>query len=179
MYPKQIVQTALSLAFIIFLIGAASAQTPREVPSHFSVYLFLLESCKISQAYTDRIAELSLQYSNDSTRFVGLFPNPVSTAETVYRFQQKYSLPFECTVTGDLQKAIALGVKITPEVVVYDERKEQILYQGRIDNMFESVGQRRRVITTSELADALQAIQHNNSIVIARTEAVGCFLPRQ
>jgi hypothetical protein len=179
MCPKQIVRIALSLTFILFLVEAIAAQTAKEVPSRFSVYLFLLESCKISQAYTDRIADMSMQYSNDSTRFIGLFPNPVSTAETVHRFRQKYGLPFECTEAGALQKASALGVKVTPEVVVYDERKAQILYQGRIDNMFESVGQRRRVVTTSELADALQAIQHHKPIVIARTEAVGCFLPGQ
>lgn len=167
-----------ALFVLLLLPGILVSQVVKVIPESYRVYFFLLEDCKISQAYVTRIKEISMQYQSDSIVFVGLFPNPVSTAETVQRFQRKYKLPFKCTETGALQKAREFDVRVTPEVVVYDERKAELLYQGRIDNMFEAIGQRRRVVTTSELADALLAIQRNEAIPFVRTEAVGCLLPK-
>lgn len=64
----------------------------------FTVYLFLLEDCKVTQAYTDRLAEIHHRYSGDSIGFVALFPNPISSDSTVSAFQQKHGLAFPCTV---------------------------------------------------------------------------------
>jgi hypothetical protein len=66
-------------------------------------------------------------------------------------------------------------VKVTPEVVVYNVTRDSIYYQGRIDNLFERVGQRRQVVTSHELEAALYCIQHNKPVPIPRTTAVGCF----
>jgi hypothetical protein len=67
-------------------------------------------------------------------------------------------------------------VTVTPEVVVFDETAGRVLYQGRIDNLFERVGKRRRVVTLHELKDALDAIRNNIPVPVARTTAVGCLL---
>ena len=141
----------------------------------FTVYLFLLEDCKITQAYTDKMQELHREYAGDSIGFVGYFPNPVSEDSTILDFKNKYQLPFHCTRTGAYEKAKAFGVQITPEVVLYNETRQTVLYQGRIDNMYERVGQRRRVITSHELAAALHAVRNAQAIPIPRTLAVGCF----
>ena len=66
--------------------------------------------------------------------------------------------------------------KVTPEVVVYDEDNEKVIYKGRIDNQFVRVGRRRQVLTSQELKDVLAALQNEESIEISSTDAIGCFI---
>lgn len=77
-----------------------------------------------------------------------------------------------------MSKAIDFGVSVTPEVVVYDETTGQVRYQGRIDNLFERVGKRRRVVSSHDLRDALLALREGREVARSRTTAVGCLLPR-
>ena len=159
-------------ALFAFWIGSV-APSPKD---SYQVYLFLLEDCMITQAYTDKLQEIHDKYESGNIRFTGYFPNPVSTDSTMQSFVQKYNLPFPCTMAGAYDLAKCYGVTVTPEVVVYNETRDSVYYQGRIDNLFERVGQRRVVVTSSELEAALKAIQNNKPVTIPRTTAVGCFL---
>jgi len=160
----------LCILLLFILPGLLRAQT-----DSFTVYFFLLEDCKITQAYTDKMQEIYREYAGDSIGFVGYFPNPVSEDSTIQDFKNKYQLPFNCTRTDAYAKAKGFGVQITPEVVLYNETRKTLLYQGRIDNMYERVGQRRRVVTSHELAAALYAIRNAQPVPIPKTNAIGCF----
>lgn len=154
---------------------AVSLGQPAGTSDQYRVYLFLLEDCKITQAYTDKIKYLYQTFAGDSIHFSGYFPNPVSADTTMQAFIEKHQLPFSCARAGAYELARRFDVTVTPEVVVYNETRDSVYYQGRIDNLFERVGQRRQVITSHELEAALYCIQHNKSIPIPRTTAVGCF----
>jgi hypothetical protein len=154
---------------------ATAQDSPRD---SFTVYFFLLEDCKITQAYTDRIGEIYQQYHGDSIGFVGLFPNPISTDSSATAFREKYGLPFACTTLLAAETAEKMGVSVTPEVVLFNETKHKTLYQGRIDNLYERLGERRSVVTSFELEAALHAVRHFREVPIPRTRAVGCFLPK-
>jgi hypothetical protein len=168
---KNIVLTSA----ILLLAFAASAQKR----DSFTVYLFLLEDCKITQAYTDRLIEIQAKYAGDSIGFVAFFPNPISNDSTVAGFREKYHLPFTCTVRQAAEKAGLLGITVTPEVALVNENTQKTLYQGRIDNMFERVGERRQVVTSFELEAALHAVRHCKEVPIPRTQPTGCFLPKR
>jgi hypothetical protein len=142
----------------------------------FKVIFFLLEDCKITQAYTDKLQDIHGKFATDSILFTGFFPNPVSKDSTIQAFVTKYQLPFKCTRTGASKMAKRFSITVTPEVVVYNESRDSVYYQGRIDNLFERVGQRRQVVTANELEEALSCIQQNRPIAVPRTAAVGCFL---
>ncbi|MEL6636168.1 MAG: hypothetical protein AAFW73_18915 [Bacteroidota bacterium] len=142
----------------------------------YEVYLFLLEDCKITQAYTDELRSLHQKFSCDSIRFTGFFPNPVSEEASMRAFVDRHELPFACTRQAAYPTAVRFGVSVTPEVVVYHPARDSVYYQGRIDNLFPRVGQRRQVVTTHELRAALDSIRAHRAIAVARTEAVGCFL---
>jgi hypothetical protein len=161
---------------ILCLVGLTSKA---QQPDTIGVYIFLLEDCNISQAYTHRLADLQRQFGKDSIRFVGLFPNPLSNEGSVRAFQEKYRIPFSLSSMGATEKARDLGATVTPEVVVVRESSQTVLYQGRIDNMFERVGKRRRVVTSHDLELALEAIRANRKIPVSRTEPIGCFIPQQ
>lgn len=179
--PKaQAVRSMKSLTiFLMVLIGRVlpiSGQPPVSSGHTFWVYLFLLEDCKITQAYTDKLRSLHSSFACDSIRFEGFFPSPVSTDSTMQAFVAKHRLPFPCTRSGAYAMAKRFGVSVTPEVVVYNETIDSVYYQGRIDNLYERVGQRRQVVTSHELEAALYCIQHCKPISVPRTVAVGCFL---
>jgi len=146
------------------------------IQDSFTVYLFLLEDCRITQAYTDDLEGLYRKYSNDSIAFQGCFPNPISQDSTLAAFVKKYGLSFPCRIEGTYSLAKMLGVTVTPEVVVYNHSRMEVVYQGRISNLFEHIGKRRRVVTSLELRDALEAIIAHKPVPVPRTIAVGCLL---
>jgi len=47
-------------------------------------------------------------------------------------------------------------VKVTPEAAVFNTKRE-LVYHGRIDNLYQDFGKARRAATTHELADAIEA----------------------
>ena len=167
---------SLILLFTLNNVGIAASGAVEPKPERFTVYLFLGEECIISQQYTLLIKRLYKEYGHEKLSFVGLFPNPSSSKEKMELFEKKYGLGFEMKLDG-LQKMMdRFGVRVTPEVVVFNERKKEVVYQGRIDNTFFRVGKRRTVTTTSELEDVLAAINKGQKIIPKRTEAVGCFI---
>ena len=161
------------------LIGLSFGSATAQGQQRFTVYLFLLEDCKITQAYTDRLTELYAAYACDSIAFAGLFPNPLSSDSTAAEFQHRYAIPFSCTTRQAAELADSFAVRVTPEVVLYNQTEGRVLYQGRIDNLFERVGERRQVVTAHELESALQSVRNRETISVARTQAVGCLLPKR
>ena len=116
------------------------------------------------------------KYSNEKVTFIGLFPNPSSNETKISAFKEDYQLAFELKVDGMQQMMDRFGVRVTPEVVVFNDEKEEVIYQGRIDNMFFRVGKRRTVTTTSELEDVLESIKNDSIKEFSKTDAVGCFI---
>lgn len=165
--------------FFILLVLIVPVQEGRcDVPDseRYTVYLFLGEECIISQQYTLLLKRLHSEYANSELNFIGLFPNPSSNLEKMAKFQEQYALPFELKLDPLQHKMDEFQVKVTPEVVVFDRLKIEVLYQGRIDNTFFRVGKKRTITTTSELEDVLVSIKEKQPIVSPKTIAVGCFI---
>ena len=164
----------LSFAFAIQPAVIAKDHTP--TPDSITVYIFLHESCRISQYYTLPLIELHDEFANKHTQFVGIFPNTSSKIDNIEAFKVKYNIPFDLQTDYDKVKTEQFGATVTPEVIVYNETQQQILYKGRIDDAYARVGKRRQVTSTSELKDALTAIANNRPIKVTETEAIGCFI---
>ena len=75
----------------------------------------------------------------------------------------------------DAEQKVAkkFGAKITPEVVVVG-KEGNVLYQGRINDLYLSPTKRQREVTKTDLRDALAAIREGKPVDVARTEAMGC-----
>ncbi len=169
------------LASIILGAGAENANSQIRIGrADFAVYIFLSEDCPISQSYTLVLKELHQNYAKAGFDFIGIFPNASSTQESMLSFQRNFALPFPVKLDNANKISRSLGARLTPEVFVVDKASNKVLYQGRIDNAFFKLGQRRSVITTHELQEALEALKRKQPIAIAKTEAVGCFItPRK
>jgi len=120
--------------------------------------------------------ELHEEYASDAVAFVGLFPNHFSTESGIRNYKEKYSIPFPLKREYFQTKTKLFGATITPEVVVYNESKKQILYQGRIDDSYYKIGRRRQVITTNELEDVLSSITKGEKPKVESIKPIGCFI---
>lgn len=167
--------------FVLFMLclGLQNSVTAKQTtpkPDSITVYIFLHESCIISQYYTLPLTKLSEEFSDENIQFVGLFPNKSSKYYKIQKFKKAYHIPFDLKSDHDKIKTKQFGATITPEVVVFNETQKEILYKGRIDDAYARVGKRRLLTSSSELKDALTAISTNQPIAVKETKAVGCFI---
>lgn len=164
------------LIICVFAIFFAPELFAKTATDSITVYIFMREDCKICQNYSLKWQELHQDYSNDSIRFVGVFPNFSSKPKKIEAFKEKYQIPFD--FVHDYFKTLTLrfGATVTPEVVVFNHNEGKVLYKGRTDNSYFRVGKRRTITTTSELKDALEAITNGQTVEVPETTAIGCFI---
>ena len=112
--------------------------------------------------------------------FYGIFPNQsLSNKKTREDFGRKYELTFP--LVGDSMQKLTtqFNAEITPEVVVWDNEKQIIIYRGKIDNSFEAIGKRRTIVTEHYLQKAFENWLNGKSELNKNTEPVGCFIQKQ
>lgn len=163
------------LALLAGLLLAARP-APRPQPT---VYVFLEETCPISQQVTLPLRELHRQYAAQGVRFVGVFPARTATAASLAAFGRTYALPFELRLDPGLALTRRLGATITPEAVVLAADGRSILYRGRLDDQYTALGERRTVSQHHELAEALADHAAGRPVATPSAPAVGCFIELQ
>ncbi len=149
-----------------------------ESAEHYSVYIFMAESCRICEYYSIQLRELHEEYADEGLDFYGVFPNRKSSLETVTAYKEKYDLPFEMIVDRSQEITERYDARVTPEVVVVEDESQAVIYKGRIDDAYYRVGRRRQVSQTSELRDVLEALRSEQSSSIEWQEAIGCVITR-
>jgi thiol-disulfide isomerase/thioredoxin len=160
--------------FVLLAVFFLTSSTP--LKDLHLVYVFLGEECTIAQDYTPKLRELHDQYAGKEVQFVGIFPNNYSTTESMKAFKEEHQLPFSVELDKAHLKVYKFKIKYTPEIVVYNVKDQKVVYQGRIDNSYFGLGQKRAVTTTSELADVLQSITEKKDTEFESKRPVGCFL---
>ena len=182
-YKKLILLATLVVGS--FYIGRSSTlikilptiiEAPIPKPDSVTVYLFFRIDCKICEYYTNDLEKLHEQYKEDKISFVAVFPNFMDKPPAIEQYRKKYSLPFQAKTDYFKKLTKKFNATVTPEVVVYNETKETILYQGRIDNTYYKLGRKRGVTTSSELATVLERHTNGVPISVEFTKAVGCFI---
>ena len=141
-----------------------------------TVHVFLKENCPISRYHTKTLSQLYLRYAKSSIVFRGYVSSSKATKQSVAVFKAKFKIPFAIEPDSSLSKAHHLRAKVTPEVVVLD-RDGKTLYRGRIDNTYADFGKRRRVTTSHDLRDFLEALAKGEAVEPKSTEAIGCLIP--
>ncbi|MDQ2792988.1 MAG: redoxin family protein [Bacteroidota bacterium] len=160
----------LLLLFFLELLGEAGP-APRA-----TVYVFLAETCPISQAATLPLRELHARYGARGVRFVGVFPARETTPAGLAAFAKTYQLAFSLQADAGHQLTRRLHARVTPEAVVVAADGRTVLYQGRLDDAYAGLGQHRAVTNHHELAEALAAVAAGQPVAVPRTEPVGCFI---
>ena len=142
-----------------------------------SVLIFITHDCPISNAYSPELSRLRNEYEEKGFKMMLIYVDPDASTEGIKVHLKEYSLVGYTAIADPTHRLVkATGATVTPEVAVVLP-DGSISYRGRIDNMYPALGQRRRVITEKDLRNALNAIIENKPVKIARTQAVGCYMP--
>ena len=151
--------------------GVGAGPAPRA-----TVYVFLADTCPISQAATLPLRELHTRYASRGIRFVGVFPAGATTPAVLADFTKTYQVPFPLQADAGHRLTRQLHARVTPEAVVLAADGRTVLYQGRLDDAYAGLGQHRPVTRHHELADALAAVVAGRPVAVPRTEPIGCFI---
>lgn len=165
-----------ALVVSLLIIIQALAVNGQSYSDHISVNFFLLDECRISQNISGEINSVKEAFDQAPFSYACYFSNRSSTMENIEAFVTTYNIDIQYFTDYNKERMHHLGATIAPQVVVYDEVHHTILYRGRIDNSYASIGNRRRVTTSRDLRDALMAILNKEKIKQRETEAIGCFL---
>jgi len=164
------------ILLISYCLLAVSTIQAQSYSDNISVNFFMLDECMISQKMTSYINDIYEEYNGEKFQFMAYFPNATSKPEKIKSFVDKFKFATPYQTDFDKKRAKTLGASRLPEVVVKDEKNDVILYRGRINNLFDEIGTRRRVITQHDLINVLKAIQNKEKISTKETTAIGCLI---
>lgn len=139
------------------------------------VMVFVGTDCPISNRYAPEVRRLAEAFTKEGVTFVTVYPNPAETPATIRQHLRTYGLPARAVHDRDQALVARSGATVTPEAVVYDARGRMV-YRGRIDDRYTSIGVERPAATRHDLEEVLTAIVAGRTPALRTTTAVGCFI---
>jgi len=138
------------------------------------VLIFVRTDCPISDRYAPVIQRLSAQH-HDHAAFFLVYPGKRETPDAIRKHDHDFG--YALAALRDPQHTLVKQseAQITPEAAVFDI-SHQLIYHGRIDNLYEDVAHKRKSATTHELADAIEAAIAGKPLKAKTMPAVGCYL---
>ncbi len=138
------------------------------------VLVFVRTDCPVSNRYAPTIQKLSVEHAAKAVFWL-VYPSKSESTEMIRKHEREYG--YKIPALRDPQHVLVKKsqVQITPEVAVFDARR-QLVYHGRIDNLYEDIGRRRSAATTHELEDAIAAALSGKNLATDATHGVGCYI---
>ena len=140
-----------------------------------SVLFFLTPDCPISNSYAPEVNAIVRENADKPLRFHVVYTDADLKVEEARKHAAAFG--YRCPVLLDPEHRLvaATGVTTTPEVAVVTA-DGQVVYRGRIDDLYPEIGVKRRTPTRRDLRDALEAVLAGKPVPTARTKAVGCSI---
>ena len=149
------------------------AHTPLVAGEKKAVVLcFVSPYCPTSNTFVPELNRIVADYGG---KFAFYFIHGDAGVKLPDVLQQTAMNEIKATVLIDEKQELVklTGATITPEVAVLGP-DGKTLYQGRINDLYLGPTKRQRQATTRDLRDALDAIQNDKPVAVAKTEAMGC-----
>jgi peroxiredoxin len=135
--------------------------------------VFLAAECPMSNGYLPALADMSAKYAEKGVAVIGVFPDPETTTAQLVAHAKEYKVPFPLIRDPEQAAVTALGAKITPEVVVLDD-KFVVRYRGRIDDGYTARLKQKPMVTRHDLVAALDEVLAGKAVSIPEARAFGC-----
>ena len=139
------------------------------------VLFFIAHECPISNQYAPEVKRVVEAYAPKKVAFHIVYVEPDLTAAQARKHAESFGYPRPALLDQKQELAHLAGATITPEVAVFTPDGKR-RYLGRIDNRYASLGKRRKLVTTHDLRDALDAILSGKPIAQPVTTAFGCYI---
>ncbi|TWT97126.1 redoxin domain-containing protein [Neorhodopirellula pilleata] len=140
------------------------------------VLVFISTDCPIANGYQPQIQRLADEYRRDGVRVFMIHPSQTLSTEEARKHASEFGITTPVVIDNDQSIARRAGATVTPQAFVFGRNQRLPIYHGRIDNLYAGYGKKRKVATTHDLADALEAVVAGRAVENAKTVAVGCFI---
>lgn len=162
---------ASSPAFAQTNVNGGDFRFPGPADAKTVVLIFLGHDCPVSNGYAPEIGRLCRDFKD--VAFVLVYADHDLEEKTARTHAKDFAFP--CPVLLDPEQTLArkYAAKVKPEAFLLSP-KGDILYRGRIDDLYADLGKRRTQPTRRDLRDALAAALAGRPVATPRTEAVGC-----
>ena len=139
------------------------------------VFLFISTDCPISNRYAPELRRLYDKFTSRGVGFWLVYPNQADSTVAIRKHTDAFG--YGPSALRDPQQALVklANVTVTPEAAVFD-RRQQLVYRGRIDNRYVNLGVERPAPTTHDLEEVLLATLAGQAVAHATAPAVGCFV---
>ena len=177
---------ALALVFAFLAVAfAASAQEAVDLSGtrtsplqHWRgkvlVLVFVRTDCPISNRYAPLIQQLSAKYAARAA-FLLVFPDKAESPGAIRAYLRDFGYTIPALRDTDHALVKKAGARVTPEAAVFNAKRD-LVYRGRIDDLYPALGKSRHAASTHELADAIEAAVKGVAPPRASAEAVGCVI---
>ena len=137
----------------------------------------MAEECPVCNYLGKNLRKLSNKYEND-VNFVAVFPQRRSNIKTASIFKSKYDLEqFTIQIDHDRSFTNRYNAKVTPEVVLVN-RRDEVLYQGRINDSYAAPGRIRHGRVTEDLELAIYKSLSHDSVPKPWPLPIGCYITK-
>jgi len=153
------------------LAGKTVSLFPASKPT---VLIFVRTDCPISNRYAPELQRLYREYS-PRVAFYLVYADPAESAKDIQKHMSDYGYKFGALRDPSHELVKLAKARVTPEAAVFSAHGE-LLYHGRIDDLYVDFGKSKREPTTHDLQDAVDAALAGKPVAVPETRAVGCYL---
>ncbi|MBV6479085.1 MAG: Thiol-disulfide oxidoreductase ResA [Ignavibacteria bacterium] len=138
-----------------------------------TVIVFISTECPFVQPYTERLINLTNEFTPKGIVIWGINSNSTEPTDEVINHanEKKYNFP----VLKDNNNVVAdiFSAERTPEVFVIDNASMKLIYHGRIDDNKDA-----SEVTSNDLQNALNEFLNGTEITNKENKAFGCSIKR-
>lgn len=132
--------------------------------------------CPYAQAYWSRLISLANKYEEDNLGVMAISSNdtvayPQDGMEAMQHLHKQLNMPFPYLLDENQSVAKSLGAQRTPEVFLFNSKRE-LVYKGAIDDNWEN----SNAVMQVYLEDAIEYTLDGLEIDYPEVPAVGCSI---
>ncbi len=143
----------------------------------FATLIFITTDCPIANAFAPEMRRLQTFVEDAGGKLTLAYVDGSLSRASAWQHAQDYQLvEGDLVVDRELRLVKATGAQVTPEAVLVSP-SGQVVYRGRISDLFADLGKKRHRVTREDLKLAIKAFVAGKAPPQARTEAVGCYIP--
>lgn len=136
------------------------------------VLFFVSPFCSTTRPFMPEINAIAAEYADRAVIHL-VHSDSEITPEVALQHADMNKVTASVLVDKEQKLAARVHARITPEAVVLSPSGE-VLYKGRINDLYLGPTKRQRAASTQDLRDALEAVLAGKPVVVPQSEAQGC-----
>jgi hypothetical protein len=141
-----------------------------------TVLFFVATDCPIANRMAPELDRIVRGFQPKGFSFAFIYVDPSQTTAQVRQHLKDYKLVAPGILDSKHTIVKAVGATVTPQAVVLG-KDGNMLYRGRINDLFLEHGRARKAPKTEDLRNALNQIYAGKQVRVPQTPALGCSIP--